>query len=156
MPSQPQTYRHYAYFCARGLEDTAPITSKLGIQPDAFWNMGDAFERRGHPFKRHLSSWKLNSGLPDTSELDRHIEALLRRLSPHRQALLDLGTTFKLQIVCVEHTLQNFSWELEFENQRLATKLGIGFWIDAYDYSDPHEEMVELREELAVRKLIDP
>lgn len=60
----------------------------------------------------------------------------------------------KLQIVCVGTYSYNFSWAPDFEHQKQATSLGIGFWFDIYLYGDPHEEMVELREFLGVRGVI--
>lgn len=151
MASPPETDRQYAYFRAIGEDDPAEITSLLGFEPNESWRLGDVFERRGHSFRRRSSSWKLNSGLEDTEALDLHIDALLRKLSPHRDELLKVRVKFKTQIVCVGHAYQSFSWELDFDAQRSATALGIGFWIDAYSFGDHHEEMVELREQLRVR-----
>lgn len=151
MASPPETDRQYAYFRAVGEDDPAEIISLLGFEPSECWRLGDVFERRGHSFRRRSSSWKLNSGLEDTEALDLHIDTLLRRLSPRRDELLKVRVKFKTQIVCVSHVYQSFSWELDFDAQRIATALGIGFWIDAYSFGDHHEEMVELREQLQVR-----
>jgi len=151
MSSPPETDRQYAYFRAIGEDDPAQITRLLGFEPSECWRLGDAFERRGHTFRRRTSSWTLNSGLQDTEALDLHIDALLRRLGPRRDELLKLRVKFKTQIVCVGYSYQSFSWELDFDAQRTATALGIGFWIDAYSFGDLHEEMVELREQLKAR-----
>ncbi|NIA68923.1 DUF4279 domain-containing protein [Pelagibius litoralis] len=152
MPSPPETDREYAYFHAVGRDDPSEITEALGLQPDECWRVGDAFERRGHTLKRKSSCWRLKSGLEDTQSLDRHVDALLYRLRPHRDALLDIGTRFRTQIVCVSFAYQSFSWALDFEAQKEATSLCIGFWFDTYSFGDFHEEMVELREQLGLRQ----
>ena len=72
-------------------------------------------------------------------------------LGGHRDALRNIRTRFQTQIVCVSYVYQSFSWELDFDAQRQATELGIGFWFASYSFDDPHEEMVELREQLGVR-----
>ncbi|MFK0689036.1 DUF4279 domain-containing protein [Mesorhizobium sp. IMUNJ 23033] len=151
MSSPPETDRQYAYFRAIGEDNPAEVTSLLGVEPNECWRTGDVFERRGHTFRRKSSSWRLDSGLEDTEALDRHVEALLTKLTPRKDELLRVRVKFKTQIVCVSYSYQSFSWELDFDVQRSATALGIGFWIDAYSFGDHHEEMVALREQLKAR-----
>ncbi len=151
MTSPPTTDREYAYFRATGTDNVSEISKKLGLEPDEAWNVGDNFERRGHQFKRRTGSWEIGSGLDDQLDLDAHIDALLWKLTKHQPALLEIGTRFKTQIVCVSYNWQSFSWELTLEHQKSAASLGISFLIDAYSYGDHHEEMVELREQLNVR-----
>ena len=152
MPSPPETDREYAYFHALGSDDPTAITKALSMEADESWRVGDAFDRRGHRLRRKSSCWRLKSGLEDTQRLDDHVDALLHRLRPHRDALLQVGTRFRLQIVCVSFAYQSFSWALDFEAQKEATALGIGFWFDTYSFGDYHEEMVELREQLGLRQ----
>lgn len=122
-----------------------------GIEPTESWRLGDVYERRGHTFHRKSSLWRIESGLPDTQHLDLHVEALVQKLAGHRDAIHTIRTKFQTQIVCVSFAYQGFSWELDFHSQSRATALGIGFWIDAYNFGDHHEQMVELREQLGVR-----
>lgn len=154
MSHPPATNREYAYFCASGLFDPEEITELIGLEPTEFWSAGDQFVRRGHHRTRRGSHWKLDSKLPDTEPLSDHIEAILNRVSPHRIGLLKASTKAKLQIVCVGYYYQSFSWELKLDSQRLATDLNITFCFDIYNFEDPHEEMVEMREQLNVRKAL--
>lgn len=152
MSSPPVTNREYAYFQAVGLFDPADISKAIGIEPCECWSVGDAFERRGHKFRRRDSKWRLESGLDDTEPLDRHVDTLLTRLAPHRMGVLEAAAMAKLQIVVVGYYFQSFSWELDFHHQQLATALNIGFWFDTYSCGDHHEEMVEMREQMGIRK----
>ena len=151
MTSPPETDREYAYFRVSGSFDPGEITNLLGMEPSEDWRVGDIFERRGHQFARRDSCWKLDSGLNDTHPLDLHLNALIKRLTPHRDGLLKVAEHYLVQFVCVSYAYQSFSWELDIDVQRKATELGIGFWFDAYSFGDHHDEMVELREQLGVR-----
>lgn len=146
--------REYAYFRASGVFDPADMTRCIGVEPSECWAVGDDSVRRGHTHKRRNSQWSLRSRLEDTEPLDSHVGELLRVLQPRRLGLLEAATMAKLQIVCVGSYSYNFSWEPDFEHQKLATALGIGFWFDIYLYDDPHEEMVALREQLGIRKAL--
>lgn len=148
MPSPPETDREYAYFRAVGVFSPDEITQCLGIEPIECWEVGDKHERRGRTFKRRNSSWQIESGLLDTSPLNAHLDALLRKLEPLRNELLHIGTFAKLQTVCVGHYYQNFCWELDRAYVTRAASLGLGYWFDTYDYGDLHEEISEMREQL--------
>lgn len=147
----PQTDRQYARFVALGMGDPSEITQLLVIEPTESWKVGDKFERKGHSFERRSSMWLLASGHDDTHSLEDHIEALLRRLGPRRNALLDIATRYDIKISCVSYSYQSYDFELPFGLQRSTTELGVGFRFSAYDYGDQHEEIVELREQLNVR-----
>ena len=151
MPSPPETDREYAYFCATGSFDPETITKLIELKPIDCHSTGDAFERNGHTFRRRKSMWKFESGLDDTCSLNEHISMLLRYLTPRKIGLLEASTMAKLQIVCVCHHYSNFSFALDFEQQKAATALGVGFWFDAYNYGDTHEEMLDLREQVTPR-----
>ncbi len=86
-------------------------------------------------------------GVDDPKEISSALQ-----LEPKRDGLFRIREKFKTQFVCVGFYYQSFSWELDFELQRRATALGIGFWFDTYSYGDYHEEIVELREQLGIRK----
>ncbi len=133
------------------MADPAEITQLLGIEPTESWKVGDKYERRGRSFKRRSSMWLLDSGFNDTYPFEDHIEALLKKLEPHRSELLDIGTRYSIKISCVAYVYQSFGLELPFDFQRRATELGIGFSFSGYSFGDFHEEMVELREELGIR-----
>ncbi len=131
--------------------DPAEITELLGIEPHESWKVGDKCERRGHSLTRRSSRWSITSGFDDTHPLEVHIEALLKKLEPHRNALLDIGTRYHMKITCVAYAYQSFGLELPFDLQRRATELGVGFSFTGYSFGDFHEEILELREELNVR-----
>lgn len=152
MSSPPETDREYAYFRAIGSFNPEDVTKALSIEPNESWSTGDKFERRGHVFRRRGSNWKLDSGHLDTEELELHISTLLNKLRRHRNGLLHISTFAQIQFVCVGHYYQSFSFELNFEHQKELTALGIGLWFDTYSSGDQHEQMVELREQLNVRK----
>lgn len=131
--------REYAYFRATGGDDPVEITRALDIEPTAIWKVGEPFERRGRQFRRRSSQWRLDSELTDEQPLSDHVDALLCRLEPKRDSLWSIREKFLTQFVCVGFFFQSFSWELDFDLQRRATALGIGFWFDFYPTGDQHE-----------------
>ena len=145
------TDREYAYFCAVGAFDPKDITDAIGLDSSESWATGHEFVTRGRAFRRAQSRWKLDSGLDDTHPLNLHVKALLDVLSPYRDGLLRAATIARLQITCVGYYQQSFGWELDFELQKLATDLNIGFCFDMYSFGDHHEEIVALREQAGVR-----
>ncbi len=145
MPLQPQTYRQYAYLGIRGKGPSKKITDVLGMQPDDEWSEGDPWQIKGPHKKRWFTSWKLNSGLPETEDLNDHVQAILARLRVRELALQSLVGTYDVRMVLVSYNLQCFSFELDFQHQRRLTQLGIRTWFDAYIDQDVHELMFDLR-----------
>lgn len=151
MTSPPEIDRHYAYFRASGSADVSNLDEILKLSADEQWNVGDSFERRGRSHTRKNSCWRLDSGLGDDKPLSDHLERLLYVLQSKRVALLEMGTEFSLEFVCVSFVYQSFGFELDFQIQRAATNLGVSFSFDSYSFGDLHEEIVELREKLGLR-----
>ncbi len=149
MPQEPQIYRQYAYLRITGYGPSSDITKCLGITPDKEWSEGDAWREVPPIQKRYFTNWVLNSGLPETEDLNSHIEAVLRQLRTKRTQILSLQGDYSVQMVCVSYSLQSFSFELEFELQKALTSFGIRLWFDAYCIEqDVHELVTDLREQL--------
>jgi hypothetical protein len=151
LSSPPVTDREYAYFHAIGNDDPEQISALLELVPAKIWSLGETFARGGREFRRRSSKWQLDSGLTDGDPLNAHIEALLICLEPRKTELSRIRKSFRTQFVCVGYYFQSFSWELDFELQKRATDLGVSFWFDIYSHGDPHEEIVDLREQMGAR-----
>ncbi|MGF1552233.1 MAG: DUF4279 domain-containing protein [Paracoccaceae bacterium] len=84
------------------------MTEALGREPDASWRYGEPIERGGValPIKRRSSTWRLNNGRDDTQSFDEHLDHLMFRLTPHREALLRLATRWTLQVTFVAYVGQ--------------------------------------------------
>lgn len=145
MPLEPQTYRQYAYLGIQGKGPAQAITDVLGVDPDDEWSEGDPWQSKGPHKKRWFTNWKLNSGIPETEDLNIHVEAILRRLLTRELALQSLNGDYDVRMVFVSHNLQCFSFELDFQHQRRLTQLGIRTWFDAYIDEDVHKLMFDLR-----------
>lgn len=145
MPLEPQTYRQYAYLGIQGKGPAKKITDALGVNPDDEWSEGDPWKTKGPHKKRWFTNWKLNSGLPETEDLNAHVEAILRRLRVRELALQSLVGDYDVRMVFVSYNLQCFSFELDFQHQRRLTQLGIRTWFDAYIDEDVHKLMFDLR-----------
>ncbi|WP_188584106.1 DUF4279 domain-containing protein [Azorhizobium oxalatiphilum] len=137
--ASPPNDRAYAYFRVVGDFDPGAITSAIGLAPSEAWARGETFQRSGRSLIRRADCWRLDSGLAETAPMDDHVAALLRVLAPRRDGLLALPADLRRQIVCIGHFRQSFSWELDFSHQKLATDLGICFWIEAYALSETAE-----------------
>ena len=145
MPLEPQTYRQYAYLGIIGKGPAQKITDVLGIKPDDEWSEGDPWQVKGPYQKRWFTNWKLNSGLPETQDLNEHVGAILGRLNTRELALQSLNGDYDVRMVLVSYNLQCFSFALAFQHQRHLTQLGIRTWFDAYIDEDVHKMMFDLR-----------
>jgi hypothetical protein len=145
MPLEPQTYRQYAYLGIIGKGPAQKITDILGVNPDDDWSEGDTWQTKGPHKKRWFTNWKLNSGLPETDDLNAHVGAILNRLNVRELAVQSLTGDYDVRMVLVSHNLQCFSFELDFQHQRRMTQLGIRTWFDAYIDEDVHKMMFDLR-----------
>ena len=154
MPNDPHIYRQYAYLSIKGYGPSESITKIIGIQPDEDWSEGDSWERECVPAGtlRNFTSWRLNSGLAETEDLNEHIRTLLVRLIRKRKSILSLQTDYSVKVVCVSFNLQAFSFELDFELQKELVQLGLRIWFDAYFNQDPHELISDLKQQLADKK----
>lgn len=121
------------------------ITDVLKITPDEYWSEGDPWKTKGPHKKRWFTNWKLNSGLPDTQDLNAHVGAILGRLNTRELALQSLTGNYDVRMVLVSYNLRCFSFELDFRHQRHLTQLGIRTWFDAYIDEDVHKMMFDLR-----------
>lgn len=70
------------------LPDPAAVTVTLGIKPTHSHSPGDHKSARAAPFKH--GQWSLTSPLPQTAELEAHLDWLLTRLLPVQSHVLDV------------------------------------------------------------------
>ena len=148
MPQDPFIYRQYAYLSITGSGKSAVITDVLEIEPDEEWSEGDAWRPEPMSSKRFSMRWKLNSGGLETDDLNHHIALILNQLKRKREVLLSLLGKYDVTIVCVSYNLQGFCFELDFNLQRTLTDFGIRLWFDAYNLTDPHAEINDLKDQL--------
>lgn len=81
--------------------------------------------------------WRLDSGLPDTEPLERHIESLLLVLPVHTLTLRDLAVEYSLTIHCVGYyPASAHGVHLGRDVIRSAAQLGLAFDLDFYYVSD--------------------
>jgi len=148
LPQDPLIDRQYAYLSISGSGQSSVISDVLEIEPDDEWSEGDAWRPEPQNAKRFSMRWKLNSGALETDDLNHHITLILNSLRRKRAALQSLLGKYDVKIVCVSYNYQGFSFDLDFNLQRTLTDFGIRLWFDAYDLTDPHAEINNLRDQL--------
>ena len=145
----PEIYRQYAYLSITGYGPSDDITKILKITPSDEWSEGDPWKDKLPNEKRFFTRWRLNSGLKETEGLNAHIRVLLRNFRRKRLELLSLTGKYDVKVVCVSYNLQSFSFELDFELQRMLTDFGLRLWFDAYIDHHAHETIADLRQQLS-------
>ncbi len=143
-----QIYRQYAYLSIRGHGPSSVITKHLGLDPDKEWSEGDPWKDKEPHKKRKFMFWQLDSGLTETEDLNDHVRSLMQKLKSKRTKIQTLMGNYDVKVVCVSYSLQNFSFELDFELQRELTAFGLRIWYDAYIDGDTHSHVQDLREQL--------
>jgi len=134
MSSPPLTTREYAYFSISGPGRHDAITDKLGREPSEAWSEGDPRPRGG---TYQLMRWRLDSGLPDTEPLEKHIESLLLILPAHTLTLRELALDYDLFIQCVGYYAPSgHGAHLNRDVVRRAAQLGLAFDLDFYYVDD--------------------
>jgi hypothetical protein len=135
MSSPPLTNREYAYFSVAGPGSHTEISRRLGMQPSEAWSEGDPRRSGGeYPCAR----WRLDSGLPDTEPLSRHIDALLVRLDCIPGAVRSLAPDYTLTIQCVGYyPASGHGAHIDASSIKMAAHLGLEFDLDFY-YVDDH------------------
>jgi hypothetical protein len=140
MTSPPLTTREFAYFHVTGPGTHEDVTALLGLRPSEAWNVGDTNPRNG--MLRKSMSWRMSSGLDDTSPLTEHIAALLLWLLPKASDLRQLWVEHDLTLQCVGYfPPSGHGMHFDREQVRKAAQLGLALDLDFY-YVDDHEHEI--------------
>ena len=87
-------------------------------------------------------SWRMSSGLDDTSLLAEHIAALLHRLLPKASDIRKLWVDYDLTLQCVGYfPPSGHGMHFDREQVRQAAQLGLALDLDFY-YVDDHEHEI--------------
>ena len=140
MTSPPLTRREYAYLRITGPGSHETVTTTLGLQPSEAWNVGDLNPRNGKP--RTFISWRLSSGLEDTSPLDQHVDAIFLMLHVKAEGLRKLWVDYDLQLQCVGYyPASGHGAHFDREKVWQAAQLGLAFDLDFYFVDDFEHEV---------------
>jgi hypothetical protein len=127
LPAAPQTFVSFRILS----EDLAPddITRALGITPHTAHRKGDA--RRKPEFAPYrIGVWSIDSGLPEESDLETHLNALLQVLEPKAAMLLELSRSTTLDFYATLFDIRGI--ELSTDMMSRMAKLGASFGATIY------------------------
>ena len=135
MASPPLTNREYAYFRVTGKGSHEEFSKAIGIESTNEWSEGDINPRTNQP--RKFMNWNLESGLDDTHEIEKHIEALFVVLEPLKNILTELHENYDLCIQCVGYfPASGHGIHLDKAIIKKASILGLSFDYDFYYIDD--------------------
>ena len=75
------------------------VSALLGCQPSRFHRKGDG-RPQGDPSIEPTGAWILESLLPETAEIEDHVESLLSQISNDGDEWANLTTRFSASILC--------------------------------------------------------
>ncbi|ADZ92035.1 DUF4279 domain-containing protein [Marinomonas mediterranea] len=78
--------------------DFEEIEKTLGITPTSKHKKGERRGAKTPPYKHDM--WSLESGLKEEESLEKHLLALWGILKPHKEYLLTLKETAKIDVFC--------------------------------------------------------
>jgi hypothetical protein len=78
--------------------DFEEIENELGIQPSRKHRKGDRRGPKSPPYKHDM--WSLESGRDEVEKLEDHLFALWGILKPHKDYLLSLKETARVDVFC--------------------------------------------------------
>lgn len=80
--------------------DPDEISHQAGLSPSKTWKKGDLVSDRAIVrYKRN--GWQVASGLGTDSDFRDHIRALIEKLTPHRQILIEFAKLYYVELSCV-------------------------------------------------------
>jgi len=65
------------------------LSQKLGINATSTWRKGD--QGITVPIRKKTNGWELSSGLDKSTDFEKHIDALLAKIRPHKQQFIEMG-----------------------------------------------------------------
>jgi Domain of unknown function (DUF4279) len=98
-PDEPEYFAYMAVFRIQG--DNLPfeeVSKQLAIEPTEMLRKGERRGPKSPPYK--FDAWRLESALPDTEPLERHIDALWKVLKPHAQYIMSLKERHRVDVFC--------------------------------------------------------
>jgi hypothetical protein len=100
--SEPDEDMRFAYSAAlriSGLIDAESISQRLGLQPTHVHRKGESRGEGRPPWRDNMWSYESDeSGLSEAEPLERHINHLWSVLKPHKDYLLGLKKTAKVDV----------------------------------------------------------
>jgi hypothetical protein len=77
------------------------ITAVIGISPTREYEKGDIISRKSpKPVRRQNSMWMIESGLPESADIEDHILSLCDKIQPCSEALNSLRSDCDVDIFC--------------------------------------------------------
>lgn len=101
------------------------ISQRLSLQPT---NMPEGVKNSSR-----VQRWELNSGLPESEELESHLQALLSILTPSTKAINTLAKECRC-VISVGLNYHQYNPEIVLEPEVLIhlAALGVKLWLDIY------------------------
>lgn len=99
---EPDEATYFAFMAALRIHGDdlplAEIGAQLGVEPTYVHRKGERRRPRSPAYKN--DAWHLESGLPETEPLERHIEALWDVVKPRLEYLKSLKRLYKVDVFC--------------------------------------------------------
>lgn len=74
--------------------------------------------------------WELNSGLNTSAEFDKHINALLAKIRPHKQRFIEISKSFNPGLSCVVYSYDGARPSMGFSKDAIKELAEINAEID--------------------------
>lgn len=117
--------------------DPEEITRLVGLRPSKTWRMGDLIE--GTIRRDAENGWRIDSGLPNSSSLEEHLDRLLTLLEDKKENIAALAESCYSEVSCIVYAI-DYVPALTFEKEHLRRIVALGACIDIDLYCMMKEE----------------
>lgn len=107
------------------------ITQIAGVTPTMAWNKGEHYSEEYPKAIRTHSRWVLDSGLPDSENIESKLEALFTQVTNNLVGLSKVISQYDCKIVIAQDVDGgSVSFDISSQCLKRIANLNLGIWID--------------------------
>ena len=107
------------------------ITHIAGVKPTIAWNKGESYSEKYPEAIRTHSRWVLDSGLPDSDDIELKLDAVLAQLAENLDGLRRVISQHNCKIVIAQDINGgSVSFDISGKCLKRIADLNLGIWID--------------------------
>lgn len=118
---------------------TAQLEAAIGLKPDESWKIGDRFGAFGVLEKAH--GFVLEGNTSHMEPLERHVQAMIKRVAPYAQRIGALGDQVMVELGCIAAVKQVPRLSITRDELRWIAVMGARLDLDISVVSDQPKGM---------------
>jgi len=127
---EPDEETYFAYSTTLrifgNIDDLSDITRNLGFEPTSFHKKGERRGPKSPPYMHDM--WSYEAQIDEEAAIEKHIDELWTKLKPHKEYLLELKKTLKVDVFLgYRSNCDTAGIEVPYTSLEMFTELKIPF-----------------------------